>query len=123
MNTPHYVYILRIITNSIANNTLYKIGYSGDVAHRIRSLHSSEKPSSEVRGKGVVIDSIYAMAIATFIDKDSAVEYEKSCHVKHKQCRYGGSPILPNGNKELFTENVAKLELLDMTSLFKPSYL
>jgi hypothetical protein len=89
----------------------------------MKALRSIEKPSSEVVGKGVVIHDMYVMAIAALPDRDAAVEYEKLCHAKHKQHRYKGSPILANGNNELFTENIAKLELLDMISLFKPSFL
>lgn len=104
--TPHYVYIIKIEVNGME---LYKIGYSQDVEKRIKSISSVEKPSSEVKGKGVKVDKITLLAKARFSCKDAAVSYEKYLHSKFKEFNYKGNPVLANGNSELFRVNVLNM--------------
>jgi hypothetical protein len=85
---------------------------------RVSSLSSLEKPSSLVRGKGITLHNISIIATATHPDKPSAITFEKTLHSKYKQHKYLGTPVLPNGNSELYTANIANLELADSTSLF-----
>lgn len=116
----YYTYILAITYSNTNNSqsTLYKIGCSSNVTKRVIALSNSEKPSSVVRGKGIILHNITILATATILDMSEAYRYEKSLHTKHKHYRYNGSPILPNGNSELYTTNIAAIELIDRTSLF-----
>jgi len=116
MNIPHYTYILSITYSTSPNppSTIYKIGYSGNVPKRVASLSSLEKPSSIVRGMGITLHSITILATTAFPDKESAILSEKSLHSKYHQHKYKGSPILSNGNSELYTTNIAELELAEV---------
>lgn len=105
----YQVYILEI---SIKYKPLiYKIGYSADLTKRIKSFKSVEKPSSAVKGMNIIINYITVLATACFTDKEAAILYEKQLQYKYKEYKYNGSPLLPSANSELFTYNIAKLEL------------
>ena len=117
----HYTYILSITysqLNSSLRTTIYKLGYSSNVHKRVASLSSLEKPSSIVRGKGITLHKVTILATTTHPDKPSAVELERTLHSKYKQYKYKGTPVLANGNSELYTTNIADLELADSNSLF-----
>lgn len=120
ISIPHHTYILSITYSSPSTplTTICKIGYSANVPKRVSSLSSLEKPSSIVRGKGIKLHNISILATVTHPDKLAAVSFEKYLHSKHHPHKYKGTPVLANGNSELYTTNIADLELVDSNSLF-----
>lgn len=116
MQVPHYVYILEI-TSNIA--TVYKIGYSSNIQQRMRALRNTEKLSSVVKDKGIAITGIRLLAFATLPSINPAKCLEAAIHTKYSQYRYRGKKILPNGNTELFTDNIAAIELADIPTNFR----
>jgi hypothetical protein len=100
--TSHYVYILEI---ELPDTTIYKIGYTNNIKRRISGLGSVDKDSSKVRGCGIVINNIAAIA-SVALPKHSAGLYEEYLLGKYRNYRYKGKPILSNGNTELFTTNI-----------------
>jgi hypothetical protein len=105
-NKPHWVYILAI---ELPHTTLYKVGMSNDVAKRVKSLASLEKPSSKVRGKGIIIHNIQILATAIFANFSQAIVYEKYLLDNYCHHKYNGEPVLSQGNTELFTHNILAL--------------
>jgi hypothetical protein len=118
---PHYTYILAITyskSSIIPITTIFKLGYSGNVPKRVAALSNPEKPTSVVKGKGITIHNISILATATLPDKQAAIAYEKSLHLKYSPYSHTGSNVLPNGNTELYSINLADIELADSNSLF-----
>lgn len=99
----HYVYILEIVLPTMI---LYKVGLSKDVGKRVKSLSNVEKPSSDVRGMGVILNSIDIIATASLATILDASIYENYLMNKYKHYKYTGTPVLPNANSELFTTNI-----------------
>lgn len=112
----HYVYIMEIVTNT---DTLYKIGYSSNVNKRAASFKNPEKPSSQVRGTGIIIKSIRILATTKFPNEDKAIQYERYLHNKYKLYKYTGKPVLPSGNTEVYSYNINEIELGNKHSIFK----
>lgn len=118
---PYYTYILAITSSTDTNptrNTIYKIGYSGNVPKRVANISNPEKPTSVVKGLGITIHNITILATATLPSKVSAIAFEKFLHLKYIPYKYEGSPVLPNGNTELYSTDISELELADSNSLF-----
>lgn len=112
----HYVYIIEVITSTV---TLYKIGYSSNVIKRAESFKNPEKPSSQVKGTGIIIKSIRILATTMFSNEAKAIQYERYMHNKYKLYKYIGKPVLPSGSTEVYSYNINEIELNNKHSIFK----
>lgn len=116
----HFVYFINI--KAIINNdkvkgktiNVYKVGYSHDVAKRVKAFTNVEKPSSVVKGLGIKIINTKVIKIVPFPTIDLAKNYESHIKIKYVKHRYFGHPILANGNTELFNINILELEAAEL---------
>lgn len=107
----HYVYFLHI-SALVAGNRLniYKAGYTKDITYRINRLKDIRHKESAVKDKTARIFYIKLLKLIPFPNIKLAKNYESYILNKYKEYRYYGSPVLANGNSELFVIDIAELE-------------
>jgi hypothetical protein len=76
---------------------------STDIQKRIKSLSSTNKPSSKVKGLGIS-NKIELLHSSEVIPYNTIGRIESDLHNLYSDKRYTGMAILPNGNSELFID-------------------
>lgn len=111
LSNTHYVYFIQLsLTLNKKNITVYKVGYSKNVAYRIKRFTDVNSDESVVRGTNITFKDIKLIHLVPFINIDLAKKYESYILNKYRPYKYYGPNVLANGNSELFIRDVWNIE-------------
>lgn len=102
-----YVYYIKIVTNK---GTVYKVGRSENVEGRIKWLISTERPKSEVKGLGIIVESCKILGVSSYDNKAASVKVEARIHRMFRNYRYTGIKVLASGNCELYSKDILGID-------------